>query len=367
MLQLGWVEEVVFDGIAWTIHDEVSETRHATQCFDLHIHWQRRTESIQIHLVRRLPLRLEEEHVLVAVGEGVELGFDAWAVARTYTLNLSIEERGVGKACSQHLVHLGSGVANPARQLLQFARHVHVGEAVVVRVAILLLHQREIHAALVDPHRGARLHASAADAMLRDGFREQWRSRFCDASSREFVAPDVHQSVEEGASGNHHAFRSEFCTKESFNSLNFSVFNDDFLYLVLPNVEIFRVFEDASPSPDEFLSIALCSWTPHGWSLRAVQHSELQSAAVGHDSHLSAQCVNLAHNLTFCNSAHGRIATHLRNLVHVHRDEASLCAHPCCCRSRLTSSMSCSHYENVVFKNHYNIYFTLQTYTFFLT
>ena len=107
VLQLSWVEEVVFDGIAWTIHDEVSETRHATQCFDLHIHWQRRTESIQIHLVRRLPLRLEEEHVLVAVGEGVELGFDAWAVARTDALNLSIEERGVGKACSQHLVHLG--------------------------------------------------------------------------------------------------------------------------------------------------------------------------------------------------------------------------------------------------------------------
>ena len=60
--------------------------------------------------------------MLLFVGEGDNLGFDAGAIARTDTLNLSVEQGRIRQPFAQNPVHFFVGIAGPALQLLQMAR-----------------------------------------------------------------------------------------------------------------------------------------------------------------------------------------------------------------------------------------------------
>ena len=114
--------------------------------------------------------------------------------------------------------------------------------------------------------------------------------------------------------------------------------------------------ENGSPFPDELATVALSTRTPYGRSLSYIKHTELDSRLVGDDTHLSAQCINLSHNLSLGNTAYGRIATHLTNLVHVHRYQAGLGSHVRRGSSSLASSVATTDNENVIIESH-NLYF----------
>ena len=60
--------------------------------------------------------------MLLFVGEGDNLGFDAGAIARTDTLNLSVEQGRIRQPFAQNPVHFFVGIAGPALKLLQMAR-----------------------------------------------------------------------------------------------------------------------------------------------------------------------------------------------------------------------------------------------------
>ena len=62
--------------------------------------------------------------MLVLVGKRDNLRFDARAIARPHTLDLTVEKRRVGQSLTQHVVHLRISVDNPARTLLQPAFHI---------------------------------------------------------------------------------------------------------------------------------------------------------------------------------------------------------------------------------------------------
>ena len=113
--------------------------------------------------------------------------------------------------------------------------------------------------------------------------------------------------------------------------------------------------EDGSPFPDKLASVALSTWTPYGRTLTDVEHSKLYGGFVGHDTHLSAQCVNLSYNLSLCNSSDGRIATHLTNLVHVHRYQTGVGTHVCSGCSSLASGVSSTYNDYVIIEVH-NLY-----------
>ena len=70
--------------------------------------------------------------------------------------------------------------------------------------------------------------------------------------------------------------------------------------------------------------VGLRTWTPHSRSLRLVQHSKLNGRRIGDLSHCTTKRINLADNLSFCYTAHGRIARHSRHFCHIHCDEQRL-------------------------------------------
>jgi hypothetical protein len=104
----------------------------------------------------------------------------------------------------------------------------------------------------------------------------------------------------------------------------------------------------ASPFPDKLSSVALGTGAPYGWALTHIEHAELNGGGIRDQTHLSAQGINLTHNLTFGNATHGRIARHLPNLVHVHRHQAGLRTHVGCCTGSLAACMSTSDDNHIV-------------------
>ena len=147
---------------------------------------------------------------------------------------------------------------------------------------------------------------------------------FCTSSASQHFLAHMHQSVEECSCGNDDAFSLEGYTPASGYSSHFTVFHEQFVYGILPDMEVRNVLQYFTPSPDKFATVALGARAPHSRTFRAVEHSELDGSAVGYQPHVSAQCVNFSNDLAFGDATHGRVTTHLSNLVHVHGDETGL-------------------------------------------
>ena len=249
-------------------------------------------------------------------------------------------------------MYLAVCIACPARKLFQNSVVAHVRELMEIDVARLLLHVFEVNAPLVDADWCSRFHSCRCDSPSGDAFREMMNGRFCASSTFHHLSSHVHQSVEESAGSNDDALGIEFCTPDGAHADCLSVCYEQLVGLVLPDVEVVGMVEDGSPFPDELATVALSTRTPYGRSLSYIKHTELDSRLVGDDTHLSAQCINLSHNLSLGNTAYGRIATHLTNLVHVHRYQAGVGAHVCrgsCC---LASGVPSTDNEYVIIEVH---------------
>src|SRR5258705_8593285 len=99
-------------------------------------------------------------------------------------------------------------------------------------------------------------------------------------------------------------------------------------------------------------SVVLCPRTPHGGALTPVQHSELNSGQIGHNSRITTHCINFPYDLTFCNSSHCRIAAHIGNSLHIHGYQQCVGTKICGCGSRFTASMTGTNHYNIVFLEH---------------
>ena len=226
----------------------------------------------------------------------------------------------------------------------------------IVVFARLLLHFIEMHAPFVYSHRCSRLHPRHLYAVSRDAFREIRHRRLRDTASRNLMSADVQQSVKECSRCNHHTFRAHLHAPYRLHAhrrgrLAFTL-HEQLIRLILPDVKVWRIVERPSPFPDELLAVALCARAPHGRSFRAVKHTKLYCRRVRYQSHLTAQRIYFAHNLSLCNSAHGRVATHLRYLVHVHCHQAGLRSDVGCRCCRLTPCVSASDNNHVVIEFH---------------
>ncbi len=202
--------------------------------------------------------------------------------------------------------------------------HPHERKLVEVGVSGLFGGVFEVDCPLVETHRRARFHSSRSNAPARDALGEVIGGRFGAPAPRYLMVADVHQSVKEGAGGNDDGLGAEGHPPDGGDAYGLAMLHDELVGLVLPDVEVGRMVERATPLPDKLAAVTLCAGRPDGRSLAFVEHAKLYGSAVGDHAHLTAHGVDLAYNLAFSDAADGRVAAHLRNLVHVHRNEASL-------------------------------------------
>ena len=162
----------------------------------------------------------------------------------------------------------------------------------------------------------------------------------------------MHQSVQEGTSCHDHAFGIEFCTPDGTDTNSRLILNDEFISLILPDFKILRFIKSSTPFPDELPSVALGTGTPYGRSFTNVQHPELDGSGIRHETHLTSQGIDLAHNLPLGNTTNGRVARHLGNLVHVHRHQTGLSTHVGAGTGCLATCMSASDDNHIIFQYH---------------
>ena len=290
--------------------------------------------------------------MLVFVRKGHELGLDGRTVARTDALDLTVVEWGVGQSAAERLVNITVGVACPARKLAQDALRRHEAELMEIRFTLLYLHVLEVNRASVDAYRRARLHPGGGYSVACYALGEMRYGRLGDASARHHAPSDVHEAVQECPGRDHDAACPQLGAPYRAHSGGAAVLNDELVGLVLPDVKPLRRVERRAPLPNELLAVALCPRAPHGRSLAAVEHAELDCRSVRYAAHLSAQRINLPYYLSFGYTAHGRIAAHLRNLVHVHRYQTRAGTHARCRRCRLASRVAAADDQYVVFHFH---------------
>ena len=212
--------------------------------------------------------------------------------------------------------------------------------------------------------------------MAGDALRQVGHGGFGYAAASHHASPDVHQSVEEGPCRQHHGLGPDFSTPDGLDAHDvlgyvsplvrlsgkprhhFGIrarrpfLHQQFLHLVLPNVKVGGSVQHGAPLPDKLATVTLCSRTPHGGTLRAVQHPKLDGGGIGHLCHLSAQGVNLAYYLAFGYAANGWVARHLANLVHIHRHQQRLGTHVSCRCGSLASGVTASYHHYIVFHYH---------------
>src|SRR5262249_21757239 len=91
--QLGRLDEIVFDRVAWTQHDGVLEARQRANELQLHVARQRRREAVHVDFARADALGLEENLMAFLVRKANDLVLERRAVPRPDPLNLTIEQR----------------------------------------------------------------------------------------------------------------------------------------------------------------------------------------------------------------------------------------------------------------------------------
>ena len=235
----------------------------------------------------------------------------------------------------------------------------HVRELVEIAVARLFFHIFEMNTSLVNSDRSTGFHSGCSDTPSGDALRKVVYGRFGASSAFYHLSSYMHQSVEECSSGDDDALGIEFGSPDGFYADGFSVSYEQFVSLVLPDVEVVGVVEDGSPFPDKLSSVALGTGAPYGRTLSDVEHSELDGGFIRYDTHLSAQSIDFAHNLSLGNTSDGGVATHLSNLVHIHRYQTGFGTHVCRGCSSLASGMSSTDNEHVIIEFHtsFNLYF----------
>ena len=358
MVELGGVEVVVLDGVARAIEARVAQCGDGVECLQLYVDRHARREAIEIHLIGILPFGLEEQWVLLLAGKGDEFGLYRRAVARSGALYLPVEERRVCQSAAEYVVRLLVGITGPTRQLLQCAERSHITELMKSLFAGLLLCVFEVYTSSVDAYGCARLHTPYAYAVAGYALAEVQDSRLGASATRHLMLADVHESVEECACRHHHRAGMECYSPDGGNSHSHTVFDDECVCLVLPDIQIVGVVKYFAPFPDELSPVALRPWRPNGWAFSLIEHSELYGSGVGDDSGLTAESINLPDYLSFSYATDGRVTAHLSNLVHVHSNQARPSAHPGSCGSGFAACVSASDYYHIIIKFHYVVIFS---------
>ena len=95
------------------------------------------------------------------------------------------------------------------------------------------------------------------------------------------------------------------------------------------------------------LTVGLGAWALHGGTLAAVEHTELDAAAIGRLGHQPVQRVDLAHEMAFAESADGGVAGHDADRRRPRRHERRLRADARGGRRRLAAGVPAAYHDDV--------------------
>ena len=112
-----------------------------------------------------------------------------------------------------------------------------------------------------------------------------------------------------------------FQTFAAFGIAGGKLFDEQSGNLGLLELEIRLALENLAHLEPVLLLVALRAGRPHGGTARGVEQAELNADGVGDLAHDAAQGIDFAHQVSFGNAADRGIAGHLRDQIHVEREQ----------------------------------------------
>ena len=162
-MELGRVKVVVLDGIARFQHHGIFKTGKVMKGIGLHLFGQGGGKTVEVILMGVSSFRLEEELMMVFVGESFNLIFYGGTVTGANALDSALEHRGLVESGAEDVVHFRTGIGDIAWELLGKGRGIGKRELGRLFVAGLGSHAVEVDGATIDADGGTSFKFSGSD------------------------------------------------------------------------------------------------------------------------------------------------------------------------------------------------------------
>jgi len=220
-------------------------------------------------------------------------------------------------------------------------------------IAFLFRKFGKVNTSTIDSHRGTCFHTLRLEAERHQLFCQAIACVFSYSSTRECFLSNVYGTIKESAISKYDTFGIHVTAHGSMNASDHITRHHQSIHMILPEVEVWSILQYMSPQSRELRLITLNSGAPHRRAFGFIQHTELYHSLISHNTHLSAQGIDLSNNLSLCDTANSRVTRHGSHKVHIHSHQQCLIAkiRSSCCS--FTTCMSCT-YNNyiILFKKH---------------
>ena len=263
-------------------------------------------------------------------------------VSRAYSLDLSPIQRRPIQRFSDDLMGMAVGVSQIAQAVVIELPLKVKGKGTGRLISPLHLQGGKVDRTSIHPGRGTGFEPAGAQAKFFHRLGEVGSSGQTIRAGEDILFSDKNTAVEESAGTHHQRPCLINGASHAQDAGDFSFLGEDLRRLSLANGQVLTVLQ-------HFLHILLVSG-PIGLgsgrmdsrTFSPVEHAELNAADIGRTAHLSAQGVDLPHQLALGGATDGRVAGHIAHAVQIGGDHQGTMAQPGRGQRRLDASMASS-------------------------
>ncbi len=315
----------------------------------LDVFGQRCGDAVRVNGVIVETLGLEKDLVPVLVGEANDLVLDRGAVSRAAALDLAGIDRRTAQVRPDQSVRLGPGVGDMAVNLGRRNRVRHVGEGDRRIVARLPVKTRPVNRPSIEPRRRSGFQPAQRKTCAFKSARQAEGGRFAITARGTLLGADMDDTPQEGPGRQDDTSGRDFAAVSQHNSRHGArTIKHKVLHGPLENIEILLLRQQGLHGLAVEFPVGLGPWAPNGGALRAIEHPELDPAAVDGAAHDAVERIDFAHKVSLAEPADGRVARHLANGFHPVRDEHGARTDTCRRRRGLAAGVAATDHDNVV-------------------
>ena len=173
--------------------------------------------------------------------------------------------------------------------------------------------------------------------------------RITGAASRVLVEPDVDQSGEKSAGGQHDCAAAKADSYLGDHAGDPIALQDNVVHRLLEQGQIGMVLDATANRPAVKRPVGLGACGLHCRALGRVESAELDSCFVGGEGHRAAKRVNLLHQVSFADPTDRRVARHLAEGLDAVCEQQRPSADPCTREGSLAASVAAANHDDVEF------------------
>ena len=219
-------------------------------------------------------------------------------------------------------------------------------------VARLLLHLFVVERTAVEPRRRTGFQPRHIERQFAKACRQCIRRCIADAAAGLFCFTDQNTAAEERANGKNNRVAQNTSAGFGDNTGNLLTLDDEIVDGIFEQFEIRLSANDFADSRTVKFSIGLRARGPHRRTFRSIQRAKLDTGPIDRFGHRAAECVDLFGQVTFANTADGRVTAHLTECGNLLRHQQCARTRPCGCQAGFRTGVAAANHDDIVVLRH---------------